>query len=134
MNLKELSQKAIVKAIRDAQTVQQAIDNLYRVVLPGFDEIDTLVGYPTISSTTAELIYQLGSGKFGNAFLVGWIDRGFLIECNEDWWVDISKCEITSSKKDVPITREFNPAVRIRFADHLDNVAITPGVVPEGDQ
>jgi len=127
-----LSQRQIVDAIKQADTVQGAIDNLYRHILPMFDDLDTMDGYPVISRETAEYIYQAGTSKFGAAFMVAWIDRGMAEGAVDDWTVDLSGCKLKWSKKmkaDRPV--EFNPAVRIRFADHLDSMEITPQSVPE---
>ena len=125
--MQQLTQQQIVRAITAADNVQQAIDNLYRQVLRMYDDINNMVGYPVISQQTADYIYQAGAGKFGNAFLVGWIDRGLTIGDVPDWTADISGCKMTWSKKMTPDTL----VQRIRFADHLDNLALTCEDVPE---
>lgn len=130
----ELTQQQIVQAITSADNVQQAIDNLYRRVFKMFDDLDSMQGYPQISAETADYIYRAGSGKFGAAFMVGWINRGFQIGNVPNWQADITQCKLRWSKKmkpDIP-AGVFNPAVRIRFADHLDSRVVTPLAVPEG--
>lgn len=131
--MQKLSKEQIVKAILDAGTVQSAIDNLYRTVLRMYDDLDSMEGYPVISKSTANYIYQAGTGRFGAAFMVAWIDRGMPEGDVEDWMADISACKLvwsTKMKADRPCDREFNPAVRIRFCDHLDGRVITPEPVP----
>ena len=133
--MQQITKEQIVKAVRDAGTPQVAIDNLYRTVLRMYDDLDSMQGYPVISKVTANYIYSAGTGKFGAAFMVGWIDRGMPEGDVPDWTADISGCKLVWSSKmkaDKPVV--FNSAVRIRFSDHLDSRAITPLLKPDDDE
>ena len=100
MKTVKLTKETIDEIFKKANEQADYVINLYKLAFPKWDDIKHVDGYPKVSKTTSEYLFEkaiiFDREKHPNVMNGGlWLDKGFALnEEVKDWEVSLNGCVI----------------------------------------
>lgn len=96
----KLDKNKVMLAVDTSRTPSDALEKLYRMVIPEWETAEKIIGYPKVNSETSNEISKMFLERFGRDSLWLLMNKGFSVDDSvPDWEVDLSDVKVKRKEK-----------------------------------